>query len=156
MKTKLFGAAALLLLISSGAAAMQVEPYEGVVIGGEIGTLACRSREDAVTLTGNSGTMAWFEEIQKSGRCVWWQDGDKIIISPRNYGEEIVAARQAASSSLEFLFVDRCSVKPPACADYFMEHRKPWLKRFLSVPADRVNRSTATCHGVACYESQQE
>jgi hypothetical protein len=52
--------------------------------------------------------------MQETGRCVWWRKGDKVIVSKRNYGDDVtVAARQAASS--QYLFFDRCYIEGAPC-----------------------------------------
>jgi hypothetical protein len=61
--------------------------------------------------------------VTVSGNCVWWQKGDKIIVSPKDYGGDIVLAKQATCPAHKgddegpdqhcslYLYFDRCALE---------------------------------------------
>lgn len=101
----------------SGEPSRIADHYEGMVNQDH---LACIDRADAVRFVHfyRSDEFPTFEtfllKMQETGRCVWWRKGDKVIVSKRNYGDDVtVAARQAASS--QYLFFDRGYIEGAPC-----------------------------------------
>lgn len=115
-------AAALLLLTSGAAMAQAVEPNSTV----SREKLACIHLDDAKRLVDFYSTAEapsfriFIFAITVNGRCVWWQKGDKIIVSPKDHGGDIVAARQATCPAnpegadqhcSQYLFFDCCALE---------------------------------------------
>lgn len=109
MKTKTMIAAALALMTASGAASA-ADFYEGTVNGH---FLACVKHDDAICIDkGCADFRTFIPEVVRTGRCVWWQDGDKVIVSPKDHGEE-VAARHV--EGWRWLFIDGCKIRGAPC-----------------------------------------
>jgi hypothetical protein len=125
MKHKLLGAALLLLMTSGAAMAQAVEPNSTV----SKEKVACVSLDHAKRLVDFYSTpdapnfRIYLFGLTASGNCVWWQKGDKIIVSPKDYGGDIISARQAKCPAHEgddegadqhcslYLFFDRCALE---------------------------------------------
>lgn len=86
--------------------------YEGTVNGH---SLACIDIATATCLAASDSKCfpASFDEVVRTGRCVWWQDGDKVIVSPRDHGPEVIAVRHADGS--RWLFIDMSFITRDGC-----------------------------------------
>jgi hypothetical protein len=75
--------------------------------------LACYDRADSVRFIHfeKSGAIPDVEslqnEMEKSGRCIWWRKGDKVAISEFDNGDGVTVAAQKPPDR-KFLFFDRC------------------------------------------------
>jgi hypothetical protein len=60
--------------------------------------------------------------VTLAGNCVFWQKGDKLMVSPKDYGGDIVLARQAVCPAHKddegsdqhcslWLYFDRCALE---------------------------------------------
>ena len=54
------------------------------------------------------------ERMEKSGRCVWWRKGDKVIVSDRSFEDGVtITARRPQDKA--YLFFDGCYLEPQRC-----------------------------------------
>jgi hypothetical protein len=75
--------------------------------------LACYDRADSVRLihfdksVKSPDLQSLLDEMEKSGRCVWWRKGDKVTVSEFDNGDGVTVAAQKPPER-KFLFFDRC------------------------------------------------
>ena len=75
--------------------------------------LACYERSDSVRFIRFEKSDAFpdaqslQEDMEKSGRCVWWRKGDKVVVSEFDNGDGLTVAAQKPPDRT-FLFFDRC------------------------------------------------
>jgi hypothetical protein len=75
--------------------------------------LACFDRADSVRFIHFERSTAFPDEqslqaeMEKSGRCVWWRKGDKVVVSEFDNGDGVTVAAQKPPER-KFLFFDRC------------------------------------------------
>jgi hypothetical protein len=75
--------------------------------------LACYDRADSVRFIHFEKSAAFpdvqslQDEMEKSGRCVWWRKGDKVVVSEFDNGDGVTVAAQKPPER-KFLFFDRC------------------------------------------------
>lgn len=75
--------------------------------------LACYDRADSVRFIQveksekNPDVQSLQNEMEKSGRCVWWRKGDKVVVSEFDNGDGVTVAAQKPPDRT-FLFFDRC------------------------------------------------
>jgi hypothetical protein len=123
MKTKMI-VAVLALVMASGAAS--AADYEGTVSKEKV---ACIKLEHAKRLVDFYSTpdapnfRLFLFGVTAAGNCVFWQKGDKLMVSPKDYGGDIVLARQAVCPAHEgddegadqhcslYLYFDRCALE---------------------------------------------
>jgi hypothetical protein len=75
--------------------------------------LACTDRADAIRVVQFyrseefPSLEAFLAGVEKSGRCVWWRQGDQVRVSQFENGDGVTVAAQRPPET-KFMFFDRC------------------------------------------------
>ncbi len=105
---------AIAILIAAGA--IEARATEGVVNRRH---LACIDRADAVRFihffrSEEFPSFEWFlRGVESSGRCEWWESGDRVAFSDKNFGDETIEARKLPYGKP--MFFDGCYIDGAKC-----------------------------------------